>query len=51
MRDGRKLIVEPVSFDVEALFRELDRHRGDPIFPYGREQPPMQERDFSSFDE
>jgi len=51
MRDGRKLIVEPVSFDVEAWLRALDRHRGDPIFPNGREQPPMQERDFSSFDE
>jgi len=50
MREGRKLIVEPVSFDVEAWLRALDRHRGDPIFRNGREQPPMRERDFSGFD-
>jgi hypothetical protein len=36
---------------MKAVFKEMDRLGGDPIFPEGRQQPPMQERDFSSFDE
>jgi len=37
--------------DWRTTFEEIDRLRGDTLFPEGREQPPMQERDFSSLDE
>ena len=40
----------PMKFDADAWLDEIARVRGDPIFPNGREQPPMQERDFSGFD-
>lgn len=33
------------------LFERLAAFGGDPIFPDGREQPEMQERDWSSFDQ
>ncbi len=33
------------------LFERLAAFGGDPIFPEGREQPEMQERDWSSFDQ
>jgi antitoxin VapB len=46
-REGRQVILEPVHFDAKAWLAELDRLRGDPIFPNGREQPPMQDRDFN----
>ena len=45
-RVGRGVLLEPVGFDAKAWFEEMDRHRGDPIFPEGREQPPYPERDF-----
>ena len=35
---------------VEELYARLAVHGGDPILPEGREQPEMQERDWSSFD-
>ena len=35
---------------VDEWFAEMDALRGDPIFPEGREQPEMQERDWSAFD-
>jgi hypothetical protein len=38
--------LEPTTFDAKAWLAKMDRHRGDPIFPDGREQPPQQERDF-----
>ena len=44
-RHGRGVLLEPVDFDAKAWLVELDRYRGDPILPNGREQPPMQERD------
>ena len=50
-RFGQGGLLEPIEFDPKAWLDELDRLRGDPIFPNGREQPPMQERDFSGFDE
>jgi antitoxin VapB len=50
-RHGRGVLLEPMKVDMKAVFAEMDRLRGDPIFPDGREQPPMQERDFSGFDE
>jgi antitoxin VapB len=50
-RHGLGVLLEPTKFDAKAWFEAMDRHRGDPIFPNGREQPPMQERDFSGFDE
>jgi hypothetical protein len=39
-----------MKVDMKAVFKEMERLRGDPIFPEGRIQPPMQERDFSGFD-
>jgi len=44
-RHGRGVLLEPMEFDAKAWLAELDRHRGDPILPDGRNQPPMQERD------
>jgi antitoxin VapB len=49
-RVGQGVMLEPMKTDWQAVFDEMDRLRGDPIFPDGREQPPMQERDFSGFD-
>ncbi len=49
-RVGQSVVLEPMKTDWQAVFAEIDRLRGDPIFPDGREQPPMQERDFSGFD-
>jgi antitoxin VapB len=50
-RVGRGVLLEPMKFDGRAWLREMARLRGDPIFPEGRVQPAMQERDFSGFDE
>jgi antitoxin VapB len=50
-RVGQGVLLEPVKVDMKAVFEAMDRLGGDPIFPEGREQPPMQERDFSGFDE
>jgi antitoxin VapB len=36
---------------VEELYSHLAAHGGDPILPDGREQPEMQERDWSVFDQ
>ena len=49
-RHGNGVLLEPMQFDPQAWFEAIDRHRGDPILPDGRNQPPMQERDFG-FDE
>src|ERR1700761_8859224 len=35
---------------VDEWFAQMDALRGDPIFPNGREQEEMQERDWSAFD-
>jgi antitoxin VapB len=45
-REGTRVILEPLPVDMKKVFAEMDRIGGDPIFPNGREQPPMQERDF-----
>ena len=50
-RVGQGVLLEPITPDMKAVFKEMARLRGDPIFPEGRVQPPMQERDFSGFDE
>ena len=50
-RVGQGVLLEPMKTDWQTVFDEIERLRGDPIFPNGREQPPMQERDFSGFDE
>ncbi len=47
-KDGDKLILEPVAFDVKAWFAEMDRLRelaGEPFMPEGRQQPPMPDDD------
>ena len=49
-RHGNGVLLEPMQFGPQAWFEAIDRHRGDPILPDGRNQPPMQERDFG-FDE
>jgi antitoxin VapB len=49
-RVGQSVVLEPMKVDMKAVFKEMERLRGDPIFPEGRIQPPMQERDFSGFD-
>jgi virulence-associated protein VagC len=49
-RVGQSVLLEPMKFDADAWLGEIARLRGDPISPNGREQPPMQERDFSGFD-
>jgi antitoxin VapB len=50
-RFGQGVLLEPMKIDMKAVFAEVDRLRGDLIFPNGREQPSMQERDFSGFEE
>lgn len=50
-RVGLGVLLEPMKTDWQAVFDEIDRLGGDKIFPEGREQPPMQERDFSGLDE
>jgi antitoxin VapB len=46
-RVGNGVLLQPVKkVSLKKLFEEMDRIGGDPIFPNGREQPPMQERDF-----
>lgn len=45
-REGARVILEPVRVNMKKVFEEMDRIGGDPIFPNGREQPPMQKRDF-----
>jgi hypothetical protein len=42
-------MLRPVSLDWDAVFEEIDRISVD--FPPREEQPPMQERDFSAFDQ
>ena len=44
-RFGRGVLLEPMNFDAKSWLAELERLRGDPIFPEGRQQPPIQERD------
>jgi len=42
---GRGVLLEPMGFDVEQWFAELDRFSDEPFMPEGRDQPPMPERD------
>jgi hypothetical protein len=44
---GRDGLSEPMKFDPKAWVSQIDRQRGDTIFPNGREQPPTQKRDFN----
>ena len=46
-RFGHGVLLEPMPVDMKAVFAAMDAIGGDPIFPEGREQPPMQERDFN----
>jgi hypothetical protein len=45
-RFSRDVLPKPIKFDPKTWLSEIDRLRGDSIFLNGREQPPMQERDF-----
>lgn len=40
-RDGVRVILEPVEFDVQAWFRRLDALGDTPFLPEGREQPEL----------
>ena len=46
-RVGRGVLLEPMDFDVEAWFAELDRYRHIPFMEEGRDQPPMPDDDVS----
>lgn len=48
-REGNAVILEPVEkvpFDIQEWFRRLDATFGPDFMPEGREQPPLQERDW-----
>jgi antitoxin VapB len=48
-REGNAVILEPVeplALDVDAWFKRLDQVFGPDFMPEGREQPPMQERNW-----
>ncbi|MDX2221172.1 MAG: AbrB/MazE/SpoVT family DNA-binding domain-containing protein [Rhodospirillaceae bacterium] len=42
-RVAEGILLETEPFDVEAWFRRMDSYGADPLFPNGREQPPMPE--------
>ncbi len=44
-RFGAGVLLEPMRVDVEKVFADIDAI-GGAFMPEGREQPPMQERDF-----
>jgi antitoxin VapB len=44
-RFGTGVLLEPMRVDVERVFAAIDAI-GGPFMPEGREQPPMQEREF-----
>lgn len=50
-RDGNRVILEPMEFDIQAWFERLDKYRTEPFMPDGRpEQPPMPSGDDIDFD-
>jgi len=40
-RDGNRVILEPMEFDVQAWFERLDSFGDVPFMPEGREQPDL----------
>jgi antitoxin VapB len=44
-RVGNGVLLEPMKFDSKTWLAALERLRGDPILPDGRNQPPMPERE------
>ena len=51
------VLLEPIEVEeqkpwrsLEELYARFSSEEADPIFPNGREQPEMQERDWSSFE-
>jgi len=40
-RVGQTLVLEPLAFDVQAWYAELDRYKDVPFMEEGRQQPPM----------
>ena len=44
-RVGQGVILEPMKFDAQAWLTELAELRGAPLFPEGRQQPPMPKSD------
>lgn len=49
-RMGKGILLEPVKFDVDAWFAELDKYRDVPFMEEGREQPMLTDEDDISFD-
>ncbi len=49
-REGDRVILEPMKFDVQAWFKRLDRYRDVPFMPEGREQPELPPDDEIDFD-
>jgi antitoxin VapB len=42
-REGRCVVLEPVTTDVEEWLRQIDSFRTEPFMPEGRDQPEMPE--------
>ena len=49
-RDGDRVILEPMEFDVQAWFKRLDCIGDVPFMPEGREQPELPPDDEIDFD-
>jgi len=49
-REGNRIILEPMAFDVQAWFKRLDSYGDVPFMPEGREQPEMPPDDEIDFD-
>jgi antitoxin VapB len=41
------VFLEPADVDVDAWFARLDSYNAEPLFPEGRQQPPIQRRKFN----
>jgi len=40
-RVGKSVVLEPVEFDIDAWFAEIDKHAQGRFMEEGRQQPPM----------
>jgi len=49
-REGDRVILEPMKFDVQAWFKRLDALGDTPFLPEGREQPELPPDDEIDFD-
>ncbi len=50
-RVGKSVVLDPIAFDIDAWFAQLDKYKDVPFMEDGREQPPMPpDDDVDSFD-